>query len=62
MDEKLLTPKQIAEKLHCHPVTARKMITDGKIKAIKINQKYLIRESDFEAYLKSQEQGIISQG
>lgn len=46
------TTAEIAEILKIHQVTVQNMIKDGRLKAIKIRNKYRINKDDFDAFLK----------
>ena len=50
--DEFLTVKQIAEILKYMPATIRKQIYHGKLKAIKIEHKFLISREEFDKYLK----------
>lgn len=51
MQEKILTPEQVAQILQVHPFTVLKFIKQGKLKASKLGRVYRIRESDLEGFL-----------
>lgn len=51
MQERILTPSQVAQILQIHQFTVLKYIKQGKIKASKIGRVYRIRESDLENFL-----------
>ncbi len=51
MQEKILTPDQVAQILQVHPFTVLKFIKQGKLKASKLGRVYRIRESDLEGFL-----------
>mgnify|MGYP001127051562 CR=1 FL=1 len=51
MQEKLLTPDQVAQILQVHPFTILKFIKQGRLKASKLGRVYRIRESDLENFL-----------
>jgi excisionase family DNA binding protein len=51
MQEKVLTPDQVAQILQVHQFTVLKYIKQGKIKASKIGRVYRIRQSDLELFL-----------
>lgn len=51
MQERILTPSQVAQILQIHQFTVLKYIKQGKIKASKIGRVYRIRESDLEKFL-----------
>jgi len=51
MQERILTPDQVAQILQIHPFTVLKFIKQGKLKASKLGRVYRIRESDLESFL-----------
>ena len=51
MQEKVLTPDQVAQILQVHQFTVLKYIKQGRIKASKIGRVYRIRQSDLELFL-----------
>lgn len=51
MQEKILTPDQVAQILQVHPFTVLKFIKQGRLKASKLGRVYRIRESDLEGFL-----------
>lgn len=51
MDEKILTPDQVAQILQVHPFTVLKFIKQGKLRASKLGRVYRIRQSDVEKFL-----------
>ncbi len=51
MDERLLTPEQVAKILQIHQFTVLKFIKQGRLKASKIGRAYRIRQSDLELFL-----------
>lgn len=51
MDEKILTPDQVAQILQVHPFTVLKFIKQGKLRASKLGRVYRIRQSDVEKLL-----------
>ncbi len=51
MQEKILTPEQVAEILQIHQYTVLKFIKQGKLQASKLGRVYRIKESDVEAFL-----------
>ena len=54
MEEKILTPDQVAQKLQVHPFTVLKFIKQGKLKASKLGRVYRIRGSDVDQFLDDQ--------
>lgn len=54
MEEKILTPEQVALTLQVHPFTVLKFIKQGKLRASKLGRVYRIRESDVELFLDEQ--------
>ena len=55
MDEKILTPDQVAQILQVHPFTVLKFIKQGKLRASKLGRVYRIRQSDVGKFLDEQE-------
>ena len=55
MDEKILTPDQVAQILQVHPFTVLKFIKQGKLRASRLGRVYRIRESDVTKFLDEQE-------
>ncbi len=51
MQEKILTPQQVAQILQVHQFTVLKFIKQGKLKASRLGRVYRIRESDLEGFL-----------
>ena len=60
MDEKILTPDQVAQILQVHPFTVLKFIKQGKLRASKLGRVYRIRESDVNRFLDDQEAATAS--
>lgn len=54
MEDRILTPKQVAEKLQLHPFTILNYIKKGQLISAKIGRVYRIRESEVNKFLKSQ--------
>lgn len=55
MEEKILTPEQVSERLQVHPFTVLKFIRQGKLRASKLGRVYRIRENDLTLFLNEQE-------
>jgi excisionase family DNA binding protein len=51
MEEKILTPEQVAQILQVHQFTVLKFIKQGKLHASKLGRVYRIRSSDVERFL-----------
>ncbi len=51
MQERILTPEQVAQILQVHPYTVLKFIKQGKLQASKLGRVYRIRESALESFL-----------
>jgi excisionase family DNA binding protein len=49
--EKLLTPEQAAEILQVNSATVREWLKKGKLKGIKVEKLWRIRQSDLESFL-----------
>ena len=52
MNEKLLTPAQVAERLQITERTVYEWIRGGKLTALKLGRLWRIRQDDLEAFLK----------
>ena len=50
--EKLYTPKEVATLLSINYITLLKLLRSEKIKSVKIDRQYRVKESDLEQYLK----------
>lgn len=53
MEERFLTPEDIAKRLHLKPYTIKKYLRSGEIRGIKIGNRWRIKESDFQEYIDS---------
>ena len=51
----LLTPEQVAERLHISHLTIGNWLRSGKLKGVKVGRLWRVRESDLEAFLKGGE-------
>jgi len=51
MNEKLLTPAQVAERLQSTERTVYEWIRGGKLTALKLGRLWRIRQDDLEAFL-----------
>ena len=51
MQERILTPEQVAEIIQVHQFTVLKFIKQGRLIASKIGRVYRIRESDLDHFL-----------
>jgi excisionase family DNA binding protein len=54
MQDRIMTPDQVAEMLQLHPFTILGYIKEGRLRAAKLGRVYRIRESDVTAFLESQ--------
>ena len=52
-DERLLTVNDVAERLQLHPITVRRHIKAGQLRAVRIGRSVRIREADLEEYLEA---------
>ena len=55
--EKLYTVKEVVEIVKLHRYTIYRHIDEGLLKAVKIGQKYQVKESDLQEYLKGDQHG-----
>ena len=53
--DRLLTVPEVAERLRVHPITVRRHIKAGRLRAVRVGRAVRVRESDLEAYLRSEE-------
>lgn len=51
MEEKYLTPEEVAEKLDVTPKTVREWIKNGDLNGYKFGSKYRITENDYLEFL-----------
>jgi excisionase family DNA binding protein len=54
MQDRILTPEQVAELLQLHPFTILSYIKDGRLQAARLGRVYRIRESAVNAFLENQ--------
>jgi excisionase family DNA binding protein len=52
--ERLLTVVEVAERLHVHPITVRRLIKAGKLAAVRVGRAVRVRESEVEGAMKPQ--------
>ena len=50
-DERLLTVNDVAARLQVHPITVRRHIKAGKLRAVRVGRSVRIREAALEEYL-----------
>ncbi len=51
-DERLLTVTDVAKRLQVHPITVRRHIKAGKLRALHVGRNIRIRNDDLDAYLR----------
>lgn len=51
-EDRLLTVAEVAERLRVHPITVRRHIKSGRLRAVRVGRSVRVRESDVEALLK----------
>lgn len=51
MDEKLMTPEQVADRLQVQSSTVLTWLQKGKLRGIKLGRLWRIRSSDLEAFI-----------
>ena len=54
MQDRIMTPEQVAEMLQLHPFTILHYIKDGRLRAARLGRVYRIRESAVTEFLESQ--------
>ena len=57
MQDRILTPDQVAEALQLHPFTILNYIKQGKLRSAKLGRVYRIKESDLNQFL---EEAMVS--
>jgi len=55
---KLLTLKEVCERLRLHENTVREYINEGKIPAIKLDRVWRVEEKDLDVFLSNRKQRI----
>jgi len=55
---KLLTLKEVCERLRLHENTVREYINEGKIPAIKLDRVWRVEEKDLDIFLSSRKQRV----
>lgn len=50
-DERLLTPTEVAERLHLSPVTIGHMLRAGTLPGMKVGHLWRMRAADLDAYI-----------
>lgn len=50
-DDRLLTVAEVAQRLKLHPITVRRHIKAGRLRAVRAGRSVRVRESDMKAYL-----------
>lgn len=49
--DRFLTVAEVAERLRVHPITVRRHIKAGRLRAVRVGRAVRVRESDLEAYV-----------
>ncbi len=57
--DKLLTPKDISEILHCGKAGAYKLFNLSGFPKVKIGKRYYVRETSFWEYISDHERSVI---
>jgi excisionase family DNA binding protein len=52
IDDRLLTVPEVAERLRVHPITVRRHIKAGRLKAVRVGRNIRVRPEDLEEYLR----------
>ncbi len=51
-EDRLLTVPEVAERLRVHPITVRRHIKAGRLRAVRFGRSVRVRASDLEAFLR----------
>ena len=51
-EERLLTVNDVAERLQLHPITVRRHIKAGKLRAVRVGRAVRVREADLDDFLR----------
>ncbi len=51
-EDRLLTVQEVAERLRVHPITVRRHIKAGRLRAVRVGRSVRVRVSDLEAFLR----------
>jgi len=51
-EDRLLTVNEVAERLRIHPITVRRHIKAGRLRAVRVGRNVRLREADLEAFLR----------
>lgn len=57
MDEKLLLPEEVAERLRVSRITVMRLLREGKLRGIKTQKLWRVREEDLEAFIQGDQRG-----
>ena len=57
--DELLTVAEVAERLRVHPITVRRHIKAGRLRAVRFGRSVRVRASDLESYLLSRAAPVI---
>ena len=49
-EDRLLTVAEVAERLRLHPITVRRHIKAGRLRAVRVGRAVRVRESDVQAF------------
>ncbi len=51
-EDRLLTVPEVAERLRVHPITVRRHIKTGRLRAVRIGRAVRVREADLQEYMR----------
>lgn len=57
MDDRLLLPEEVADRLRLSRTTVMRLLREHKLKGIRTGKLWRVRESDLEAFIQAQEHG-----
>ena len=58
-EDRLLTVPEVAERLRVHPITVRRHIKAGRLRAVRVGRSVRVRASDVDAYLRPEVAPVV---
>lgn len=57
MEDRYLTPEEVAERINVKPATVRGWLRDGTLKGAKFGRVWRVRESELQRFIREAEKG-----